>query len=248
MTDLSTWQMLALAVIFVWSGFVRSGLGFGGAALSLPLLMFVVDSPVLVLPIVAIHLLVFSSISVGTNIQHVNWRYLKKLLLIVLIPKLLGIAGLLSLPGDVLTVMVYAITLFYGVQFLMGWEIKSQGKVFDTGIMMLGGYMSGVSLVGAPPIVAVASKHLPPQELRETLFVLWFILVVLKLGAFVATDTDLQLLPTLLLLPFAAVGHVMGQKLHQRLLLADRRHFMRFVGMGLVAVTVAGLVRQMLLP
>ena len=35
------WQLLATALIFIWSGFVRSGLGFGGAALGLPFLLLV---------------------------------------------------------------------------------------------------------------------------------------------------------------------------------------------------------------
>ncbi|HBO13697.1 MAG TPA: permease, partial [Halieaceae bacterium] len=36
MADLAAWQYAAIAVLFVWSGFVRSGLGFGGAVLTLP--------------------------------------------------------------------------------------------------------------------------------------------------------------------------------------------------------------------
>ena len=32
-SDLTQWQFIAIALTFIWSGFVRSGLGFGGAAL-----------------------------------------------------------------------------------------------------------------------------------------------------------------------------------------------------------------------
>ena len=32
MSDLAPLQMLAIGLIFVWSGLVRSGIGFGGAA------------------------------------------------------------------------------------------------------------------------------------------------------------------------------------------------------------------------
>ena len=38
MLDLEPVQMLLVALLFVWAGFVRSGLGFGGAALGLPLM------------------------------------------------------------------------------------------------------------------------------------------------------------------------------------------------------------------
>jgi len=34
MEGLENWQLLAIALLFVWSGFVRSGLGFGGAVLT----------------------------------------------------------------------------------------------------------------------------------------------------------------------------------------------------------------------
>src|SRR5690606_5354791 len=76
MTDLHLWQYAAIALLFVWSGFVRSGLGFGGAALTLPLLLLVVDNPVVFLPIIAVHLLVFGFFTVGTRFDHVDYRFL----------------------------------------------------------------------------------------------------------------------------------------------------------------------------
>ena len=57
--DFSTAQLIAISAIFVWSGFVRAGLGFGGAALALPLLLMVIDQPLFFLPIIATHLLIF---------------------------------------------------------------------------------------------------------------------------------------------------------------------------------------------
>ena len=37
MTDLTLTQLVLVLLIFVWSGFVRTGLGFGGAMMALPL-------------------------------------------------------------------------------------------------------------------------------------------------------------------------------------------------------------------
>ena len=67
MSDLSLIQYVLIALIFIWSGFVRSGLGFGGAVLSLPFLLLVKDDPLVFLPIIAVHLLVFSSLTIWTN-------------------------------------------------------------------------------------------------------------------------------------------------------------------------------------
>jgi uncharacterized membrane protein YfcA len=41
MTDLTLTQSILVLLIFVWSGFVRTGLGFGGAMMALPLLLLV---------------------------------------------------------------------------------------------------------------------------------------------------------------------------------------------------------------
>jgi uncharacterized membrane protein YfcA len=47
--EFTTTQLAFTLAIFIWSGFVRSGLGFGGAALALPLMLLIYDQPLLVL-------------------------------------------------------------------------------------------------------------------------------------------------------------------------------------------------------
>ena len=61
MADLLWYQYVLIGLIFAWSGFVRTSLGFGGAVLALPFLLLVVNEPLVFLPIIAIHLLIFSS-------------------------------------------------------------------------------------------------------------------------------------------------------------------------------------------
>ena len=62
MEGLETWQYLAIGLLFVWGGFVRSGLGFGGAVLTLPFLLMVHNAPLVFLPVIAVHLLLFLSL------------------------------------------------------------------------------------------------------------------------------------------------------------------------------------------
>ena len=64
MEGLESWQYATIAVLFVWSGFVRSGLGFGGAVLTLPFLLMVYNAPLVFLPIISVHLLFFSLLTV----------------------------------------------------------------------------------------------------------------------------------------------------------------------------------------
>ncbi len=56
MENLIWWQYALIGAIFIWSGFVRSGLGFGGAVLALPFLLLVKNDPLLFLPIISVHL------------------------------------------------------------------------------------------------------------------------------------------------------------------------------------------------
>ncbi|PID64515.1 MAG: permease, partial [Gammaproteobacteria bacterium] len=76
MDSLSLWQLLAVFAIFTWSGFVRNALGFGGAALSLPLFLFIIDEPVEILPIIGIHLMIAVLITLRRSYQYIDWHYL----------------------------------------------------------------------------------------------------------------------------------------------------------------------------
>ena len=52
MNDLALYQYMLIGLIFIWSGIVRSGLGFGGAVLSLPFLLLVHNDPLVFLPLI----------------------------------------------------------------------------------------------------------------------------------------------------------------------------------------------------
>jgi uncharacterized membrane protein YfcA len=107
----------------------------------------------------------------------------------------------------------------------------------------LGGYISGTSLIGSPLIVAVYMRHVEFKRLRNTLFVLWFILVSFKMSAFVVTGVDLQWEYALLLLPFAGIGHYFGLKAHEHLIAGN--NFKRIIGIVLGLIIIIGLWSKM---
>ncbi len=260
MSDLSLVQYVLIAMIFVWSGFVRSGLGFGGAVLSLPFLLLVLDEPLVFLPIIAVHLLVFSSLTIWLNNRTrgsldssgsatqakvestVDWRYLWRILGIMIVPKLVGVFGLITMPGNVLSAIIFVIVALYSVSYIINKPFRSGSKTVDAVFLMVGGYISGTSLIGAPLIIAVVAQHLPKEKLRDTLFALWFILVLIKMAAFVWVGVDLQLIHHLWLLPCAAVGHVIGLKVHDRMLRAETPIFFQVLGTVLLVVSSIGMV------
>lgn len=240
-TELAPWQLLLVAVCFLWSGFVRSGLGFGGAALTLPLLLIIHNEPLLYLPAICWQLLFFSMLTVSTHWSNVNWGHIWHLCLRMSLPFAAGLFGLLNLSGETISVFVYIVTLAYGSVYMLNRVMASQGKIMDWLCLVGGGYVSGVSLIGAPLIVAYSTRHLAASQLRDTLFVVWLIFVVAKLSTFVAAGVNLQWQLSLATLPLVALGHWMGLKLHRRLVSGEQKRFHQVIGIGLVAISILGL-------
>lgn len=261
MTDLSLTQLVLIAIIFIWSGFVRSGLGFGGAALALPLLLIVEDNPLLFLPIISIQLLIFSSwiawrgheaakrlakTTNELNSGNIDWAYLKRSMKIIIIPKLLGVLGLLTLPPQWVSIIIFCMISVFAVSYVLDRPFKSSNRWSDILLLSIGGYFSGTSLIGAPLIVAVYASHVARHQLRDTLFVLWFLLVMIKMVSFIAAGVDLQWLHQLWLFPCALLGHLVGIKFHDYLQTRNQSTFFRVVGGALLLVCAVG-VAQILL-
>ena len=263
MSELLWSQYALIGLIFIWSGFVRAGLGFGGAVLSLPFLLLINNDPLLFLPLIGMHLLVFSLIITGPEqlknwqarrqrhsaseapaASSIDWAYLKYSLGVMIVPKLVGVLGLLTLPASLMSGIIFCIVMVYATSYILNKPFRSNSKWLDTLFLMLGGYVSGTSLIGAPLIVAVYASHVAKHQLRDTLFVLWFILVVIKMASFVIAGVDLQLIHHLWLLPCAAIGHLIGMRFHARIVAAESPLFYRVVGSVLVVTSVAGLLQN----
>lgn len=260
MAELQIYQYVLIGIIFVWSGFVRSGLGFGGAVMSLPFLLLIDNRPLVYLPIIAVHLLFFSSINVWQNYQkhrleHANgtavpeqvggtidWAYLKQSMKIMIVPKLMGVLGLLTIPASVMTGIIFSIVSVYSVSYILNKPFKSSNPWLDKVFLMMGAYISGTSLIGAPLIISVYATHVAKHQLRDTLFVLWFMLVLIKMTAYVIAGVDLQLKAHLWLLPCATLGHFIGLRFHEKITSGDPKVFYRVLGVSLLSVSVMGVV------
>ena len=236
----AVWQLACTALIFIWSGFVRSGLGFGGAALGLPFLLLVHDQPIFWIPLIGLHLLFFSGLTLSNRLHNVDWRYLMRAGKLILPSAFAGVFGLLNLPNNVLLACIYVITLIYAVMWAFDKAIQSQHPWIDNLLLGLGGYVSGSSLTGAPLMIAVFMRHVSLNKLRDTLFVLWFIIVAFKLSTLFILAVPMHFMSALVLLPVAAIGHVIGLRTHDYLL---RRDVLcrRLIGILLIGVSVGGL-------
>jgi uncharacterized membrane protein YfcA len=241
--DFTLTQLILTALIFIWTGFVRSGLGFGGGALGIPLMLLVLlvlPEPLFWLPVIGTHLLFFSGLTLRTRLNNVDWGYLRHAATFIVPAALIGVFGLLNLPTLWVLSFIYGVTLFYALIWLLNWTIESHNRWVDHTLLLLGGYVAGTSLTGAPLMVAVFMRNVARDQLRNTLFVLWFTLVTIKMSAFAALGVDLQTLSALLLLPIAAIGHIIGLKTHDAILKNDQL-FKRWIGGGLILVSLLGL-------
>ena len=234
--DFSLLEIVLTGLLFMWAGFVRSGLGFGGAALGLPFMLFIYNQPVYWLPIIGFHLLFFSGLTLRTRLNDVDWRYLRSSLFYIIPPALIGVFGLLNLPNLWILTFIYSVTMFYACMWLFNKNIHSDNKLLDKLLLIFGGYIAGTSLTGAPLMVAVYVHNVIKSQLRNTLFVLWFILVTIKMTTFAALGVDLNLMTAVVLLPIAAIGHFVGLKTHDAILRNDIV-FKRFIGAMLLVVS-----------
>ena len=88
-------------------------------------------------------------------------------------------------------------------------------------------------------------RHITKEKLRNTLFVLWFFLVTIKMTAFIAVDVYVDWLFALMLIPAAAVGHIIGLKVHDKIMENDQR-FKRWIGSVLILVCLIGFSRMLI--
>ena len=238
-------ELVIISCIFIWIGFVRTGLGFGGAVLGLPLLMLVGGSPIDWLPIIGIHLIFFSGIALAKSLKTVDWGYLKKSLPWILPAKIIGVIGLINLPPTVMTVIVYSIVAFYALTWIMNFQIASREGWVTRLLLVLGGYISGTSLNGAPLLVAVYMQNIEIKKLRNTLFVLWFLLVSIKMSAFLVVDVYINWQFALMLIPIAGLGHFVGLKVHDQIIENDTK-FKRWMGSVLIVICIVGLSKALI--
>ena len=245
--EFTTLSIIVLIIAFLWSGFVRACFGFGGAGLMYPIAFLVVDSVLFIVPIVGFHLLFFSGITLAMGgYKKVDWKTTLILLALISPTTLMGIFGLLELPEFWVLMSVYAILILYSLSYIFDFKSAKPNPWLNVPALLVGGYVSGLSLSGAPIIAAVALQYLHKEQARSSMYVLWFVLVTIKMLTLYAYDVDMQWQYQLWLLPIATVGHLMGLRLHDYLLQMQNQKFYRWMGIALLSLSIIGLARHFL--
>ena len=77
--EFDLYTIVILMIAFWWSGFVRAGIGFGGAGLMYPVALLAVDSILFLVPIICVQLLIFSTATLIKDHHLIDWKTLGKL-------------------------------------------------------------------------------------------------------------------------------------------------------------------------
>ena len=241
--ELSPFIVLGLMLCFLWSGFIRSGLGFGGLVLTLPFALMVVDSPLDIMPLAVVHAFVVGISTVFLRFRNVDWMQLLKMIKVMAIPVLFGLFGLITIPETWLLLLVFGVVLMYSLNYIRPFIQLKVGGWSSTLVLMLGGYLSGLALIGSPLIVAVAGHRIERHRLRDSLLALWVVLSPPKLVILFYSGVDLHLDWQWWLLPVNLLGHLLGMKFHDHLLKLRTETFYRWLGAVLILVVLVGIYR-----
>lgn len=244
MESLSLFQLCLVGLVFTWSSFVRSAFSFGGALLSLPLLLAIHNDPIVFIPIIATHLMLFSLwiLLFETSITQfrltIDWSMLGRALKWMIIPKLIGITGLVLLPAQWMGGIVLILCLGFACSYIWQMNISIQNPWWDRCLLMLAGYTGGAALLGSPLIVGIFLRRVPRALLRNTLFALWLSLVIIKFIALLVAQVDMQWSAQVWLIPLAVLGHYAGTLVHYKMASMPDRTLQKIVGFLLLGIVV----------
>lgn len=213
-------MMLLVLIIGIFTGFfIQTIIGFAGALVSLPFLLFVMP-----LPDAIAYITIFYAISSPIHIYK-EWKQIDKVLLKKLIISSIigvvigGIVLLYSQPSILKKALGVFIILFVINKLKSKKEFKFSSRI-EYLFGFLGGFFSGVFSTGGPLyVIAVKNSVIDLKTFRATMFgvlglVTFVRIPVLAFGGILQVG---QLYYSLIVLPFFILALVLGKKVYLKL-------------------------------
>lgn len=230
------WELLVGLLAALLAGTVTGLTGFGLALISTPLLLFVYE------PRTVVVLTVLFSISINIAVVRDSWREARRpLALALFVPSALGVVlgvEVLRVVDPVYLRLAVGVVVVFSALLLVR-EVRLPGAGTRWGPVVAGsasGALSTSTGLAAPPIVLLlASRGLPKEEFRSTsaLYFLFMSFVGLGVLAFRSLIEGGEIWLSLVLVPAAIVGKVLGTALLKRF---SERAFRAF-SLGMVILT-----------
>ena len=203
------------AVVVFAAGIVRGYTGFGFSAL-LVATLGLVQPLTLIVPLTMLLEIAASVFMMREVWKQINWRWLTRMLIGIVIATPLGVAALRYAPPGVLKVVVSLAILLCCFAIWRNWKPPWSGggmTQFVTGIVA--GVANGAAAIGGLPIIAILlATGIASVTIRATVSALIFLMDVLGIGLGVAQG--LVFMSTLLLAVAMLVPMLLGVALGSR--------------------------------
>jgi uncharacterized membrane protein YfcA len=227
-------QFIFAGLVFFAAHLVSAITGFGANVVGVPLLALVVGIEAGKQSLVVLGMLLYVYV-VTRHHKNINWRELRRIVLVAGIGAVAGLLIAKSLPQHASNILLAVFVIGVGIRGLLNVAPNYKTPMWLSRIMLfVGGVVHGALTTGGPLIVIYTRKVLHHKSVfRSTLAVMWLILgAVLIVGwTFTHSWAPNTGWTSLIGLPFLVLGTIVGEFLHHRV---DERRFRTLVNLTLI--------------
>jgi len=149
-------NMFLFALFTSLSALVSAVVGFAGALVAVPFITLFLP-PKVAVPAFTMVILVMQIAVIYEGRRHLCWSRITVLTLAGVAGTLVGAFSLAHLPSGTIRIIVSAVTLGFGLLFLMKTPIRfSGGKFIEAAFGLLSGWLGGCIAQSGPPVVFLA--------------------------------------------------------------------------------------------
>lgn len=235
-------ELVATIAIVFAAGIISGLAAFGFALVAVPPLLLFYDPPT-VTTLCLLLVMVTRLVVLKDVFRDVEWPVVGWILPPALIGTFIGLAVLRAVDSAVLELMAGSVVVISAIALLAGWRIPgTNSRLADPVTGVVSGMMSTtIGMAGPPIILLFSSRRYATHIFRGTMTVIFYILSFASLAQLARDDLiDRSVIrTTLVLLPAAAIGTIVGTKSLQRFTVSQ---FQRFVLLLLVVTGSLGVV------
>ena len=240
--DLSPGIAAYLACALLGAAIVRGYTGFGFSAIVLSAAALVTN-PLPLIPVLFVAEIAMTTLQVRAIRGHVDWNRALALLGGSALVLPLAFGTMLSLPADLVRLIVSLVIGAMALLLLSGWTLhRPLGRAGHLGVGVIAGTANAAGVGGLPVAACLGAQPIPPATFRATMvvFLTGIDLMSLPLLAWGGQVTAETFVAALMAAPVLALGLTIGSR---RFAAAPPAAFRRLATWLLLALSALGLVR-----
>lgn len=178
-------NMLLFSLFTSLGVMVGAVVGFAGALVAVPFITLFLP-PKVAVPAFSLVTLVMNIAVIYEARRHLCWSRITVLTLAGAVGTLVGALSLAHLPAGLIRIIVSAVTLGFGLLFLMRTPIRlSGGKFIEAALGLLSGWLGGCIAQSGPPVVFLAlARGWKKDAFRANLTAYFFVLNAIAVLAY----------------------------------------------------------------